>query len=253
MDDAEHGAKLVKFKDFRPTVFDQKGMGSEDQEDWRILPCTITRDTGALSKSNFKTAREILDHAGATYEAIRFGHWGSGWFEIIVVEPTEIGLRVAGEIACSLENYPVLDDEDYSDCEYEAVRDNWDAWQEWDFLNHLERMLSERAFQLIKDNREMLFAFVSDYGYNYSGGNDPHLDVKAEDLDRDTVAKMLCEIRTQNVVWRITKQRGPDGYPTARAYLPADVKERDLPEWMEAHGAKDRRDLVMDRIGKLRN
>jgi hypothetical protein len=75
---------------------------------------------------------EILGGESETVEVHRFGHWGPGWFEIILVHPdreTEID-----ELEGSLENYPVLDDEDYSRREYD------DCCEYWDRMGYSERI-----------------------------------------------------------------------------------------------------------------
>ena len=151
MEAIEFGRELQTFKDFRPTQFDMRGMGSEGQEDWRVLPTSITRDSDVLSESNFETAQKILDDAEVEYEVHRFGHWGPGWFEIIVVEPTEKGLTQAGQIASSLESYPILDESDLSERETEASLENWENWGRSETL---DRIVS--SFGLEEDTRDFL-------------------------------------------------------------------------------------------------
>lgn len=126
MNAEEHGAELQRFADYQPTQFDAKGLGSDEQEDWRVLPTMQTRDSEALDRSNFAVAQRILEDAGVDYQVHRFGHWGPGWFEILVVEPTPTGLKVAGEIACALADYPVLDEMHLSEleCEEESEASN---------------------------------------------------------------------------------------------------------------------------------
>lgn len=199
MEYEEIGAELTKFKDFRPTQFDQKGLGSEGQEDWRVLPCSITRDTGPLSESNFEAAKKMLDEKEIEYEVHRFGHWGPGWFEVIVVKPTPEGLELAGQIASSLGDYPILDEMDHSERELEAVYQNWTGWQEREFLDAIEKEVHERTFKLIEDEGlELLYEHVNQLsrGYNYEG-DDPYLDTRVEDFDRQAIAKLVRAIRKQ--------------------------------------------------------
>jgi hypothetical protein len=114
----------MRYRNFAPTGFDTEGLGLPNRQDWIVAPVSITRDSGSLDQSNFYTALEILGGESETVEVHRFGHWGPGWFEIILVHPdreSEID-----EIEGSLENYPVLDDEDYSRREYDECCEYWD-------------------------------------------------------------------------------------------------------------------------------
>lgn len=102
------------------------------------------RDSDVLQESNYAVALRVLkavrdtgtdDLTPDVYEQ-RASHWAVGWVDTI-------GVRVydaAGEFtpawreACtlrgSLEDYPVLDDEDYSERERDAVEADWpDYWR----------------------------------------------------------------------------------------------------------------------------
>ena len=114
------------FGEFRPTAFDCRGLGSDGQEDWLVLPVSQTRDSEALAKSNFEAATKWLETEAEDedWETHSFGHWGPGWFEIIVVRPGSTAHKIAYDIECALSDYPVLDDEDYS-------RREWEELSEW--------------------------------------------------------------------------------------------------------------------------
>lgn len=192
----DHGSDLPRFADWRPTPHDARGLGSEGQEDWRVLPVIITRDSGPLDASNFETAQRMLDDAGAEYEVHRFGHWGPGWFEIIVVSPNDAGLRAAGEIACALADYPILDDEDHSSREMEAVEEAWNGWQEREWLDAVGRIVSERALDIIEADGAGLCRLAWDLssGFAYEG-DQPYLDADPRCLTRDHCAALLRAIR----------------------------------------------------------
>jgi hypothetical protein len=99
------------------------GLGLSDRQDWLVLPCSRTRDSEALDRANFDAALESLGGWSDTVETHRFGHWGPGWFGLILVKPGTEAERIAREIESALADYPVLDDERLS--EYE--RDDHDA------------------------------------------------------------------------------------------------------------------------------
>lgn len=80
-----------------------------------------TRDSDALTRSNFECALKELggvnDYAVVvTYER----HWACGWLETILIHKTNTqALKIADDILWSLADYPVLDEEHYSELEYE--------------------------------------------------------------------------------------------------------------------------------------
>jgi len=115
--------KIMKYSEFRPTSFDNYGLGLEDQQDWLVVPVSRTRDSGSLDESNFEAALSMLNGESDTCEVHRFGHWGPGWFEIILVHPDRE--EEVDEIEGLLETYPILDDEDYSQRQYDEISEAW--------------------------------------------------------------------------------------------------------------------------------
>jgi hypothetical protein len=130
MDALDHFTDLPTYADYRPTRHDTPGLGLPDRATWRVLPVMQTRDSGPLDRSNFRVMLADLtrlDPDGAHHETHRFGHWGPGWFEIILVSPDapDTVLRAAGEAACSLADYPILSEDDYSTLEYDTAAEAW--------------------------------------------------------------------------------------------------------------------------------
>ncbi len=122
-------ADLQRYRDFAPTGFDAKGLNArtigpeddEDRGDWLVSPVSRTRDTDdPLVLSNWDCILKALGGEGADCEVHRFGHWGPGWFELVLVRPETPAAFELEQLAGSLEDYPVLDDEDHSRREYEA-------------------------------------------------------------------------------------------------------------------------------------
>ncbi len=112
---------MERYQGFRPTAFDSQGLGCDEQQDWFVGPCSITRDSELLSVSNWETMLKCLeekDPDGEGHEVHRFGHWGPGWFEIVLIRPDSACFVECEEIEGALENYPVLDESDYSEREW---------------------------------------------------------------------------------------------------------------------------------------
>ena len=115
---------METYNTFRPTGFDRSGLGLQSQQDWLVVPAARNRDSNLLDLSNFDAALAMMGGEGDNCEVHRFGHWGCGWFEIIIVKPDTPTAATAEEIEEALENYPVLDEDDWGKREYEAYVEN---------------------------------------------------------------------------------------------------------------------------------
>jgi len=111
-------------------------MGAEWPDYYVFL--SRTRDSDCLTQSNFDVAlRDLGGETGARegpdgdyypVTVVREGHWGVGWIEWIAIHKTNTAaLEVADELAASLAYYPVLDDEDLSNREYEEAERIWSS------------------------------------------------------------------------------------------------------------------------------
>ena len=115
---------LQRYREFQPTGFFRKGISLEDQQNWLVCPCSRTRDSECLEKSNFQTAIDLLGGESETVEIHRFGHSGPGRFEIIIVKPGSEQENILRDIADRLEYHPILNDEDYYERESEEAFEN---------------------------------------------------------------------------------------------------------------------------------
>jgi hypothetical protein len=112
----------IPYSDFRPTQFDHP-IPIFDRDHWLVAPVIRNRDSGTLTQSNWECQLDALELAQAEYEIHSFGHWANGWFEIVLVHPDHID--VVEEIEAALIDYPILDEEHYSNTEWEAVHEYW--------------------------------------------------------------------------------------------------------------------------------
>ena len=89
MNYSEHALELTRYRDWSPTAFDPKGLNGEENNvsGWLVMPVSRTRDTGPFEESNFHTCVDMLGGESDYVEVHRFGHWGPGWIEIILVDP----------------------------------------------------------------------------------------------------------------------------------------------------------------------
>ena len=101
----------------------------EDGDKWTIVN-THDRDSGLLEQSNADAIEKELSKFGDDVLSMRSSHWAVGWVEGFAIRVYD----AAGEITqafktlcdlnAALEDYPCLDDEDFSRREYEATCDN---------------------------------------------------------------------------------------------------------------------------------
>jgi hypothetical protein len=113
--------------------------------DGDILIYQQNRDSDALGRSNYRRIfADLKRHAttlpdppkrddiesgglGWVYD-FRARHWGVGWIEYILIrqDAPESLKELAAEIDCALSSYPVYDESDYSDLEWEEITAYWE-------------------------------------------------------------------------------------------------------------------------------
>jgi len=106
----------------------------EDAKNWAVS-YSSSRDAGLLGQSNEKAINDRLrpftegDDPDVDFE--RHSHWAVGYMDglSIRVYGPDGAITLAFEEFCkikeALENYPVLDESDYAECEYEATLANY--------------------------------------------------------------------------------------------------------------------------------
>ena len=95
------------------------------------------RDSDCLVNSNFDTAlsrvRAVMSKDSvpgeddcATVQVVSENHWLCGWVEWVAIHPSDTAAVAEAEaIESELENYPVLDEEDFSRREDEEAQTVW--------------------------------------------------------------------------------------------------------------------------------
>ncbi len=78
------------------------------------------RDSGLVEESNFWSALKMLNGESDTVKVIRAKHWAVGWVEMILIhESDKESVDKGNEIEKALENYPILDEDDFFERESE--------------------------------------------------------------------------------------------------------------------------------------
>lgn len=193
----------MNYSEFSPTGFDSKGLALPDRQDWVVCPTMRNRDSDILNESNFAAALRILGGESDTVEVHRFGHWGPGWYEIILVHPDRTA--EVDDIEAGLENCPALDQDDVSEREYQDYIDSWDSFGWRDFVRELARefRLSFEAEAVLDDAStdkllELYENAIPD-GDCYDSGHGFRCDTALRNISRSELAAFIRANRTRKV------------------------------------------------------
>lgn len=76
------------------------------------------RDSDALARSNFACMLRALGGESETVRVVRESHWAVGWVEWIAIHETDTrALGIADEVLGRLQDYPVVDENHFSETE----------------------------------------------------------------------------------------------------------------------------------------
>ena len=131
---------MQRYADYAPTQFDAKGLLLPDKQDWIVL-MGRNRDSSHLDLSNFDQALEALGGEGDDVQVHRFGHWACGWIENIIYRPGSDAALLAEKIRERLAGYPVLNEQDFCEREWNAYTEAWTSWGARSFINDLVKKL----------------------------------------------------------------------------------------------------------------
>lgn len=107
-----------------------------------------SRDSDELEASNFATVLERLGGESKTVIVVRESHWAVGWVEWIAIpKRAHAKLKIADELRERYENYPVLDEEDFSRREDESAQTIWrDCYDDKARLEYVRQHRSQFDF-----------------------------------------------------------------------------------------------------------
>lgn len=83
------------------------------------------RDSDALAESNFRKSVSLLKEVSPEEDdsgwiIARAGHWAVGWVELLLIHKDNLALvEVGNKITTDLDDYPVLDEDLYSELQIE--------------------------------------------------------------------------------------------------------------------------------------
>jgi hypothetical protein len=103
-----------------------------DWSGWLVAPVACHRDSDTVTRSNWRVFLSQMDRAPdedkslavfedeAPYHIVKENHFLVGWVEWIAIHPlAAVHVRIAEDAARRLEEYPILDEDDWSELEHE--------------------------------------------------------------------------------------------------------------------------------------
>lgn len=180
-----------------------------------VAPVSRHRDSDILTESNWKAQWKDLSPLRADVDSddiqspkiVLESHWAVGWVEWVAIhESNSEALRVADELAASLESYPVLDDESHSRMELDLYAKSWKTYGCRDFVRALSRKfkLAESTCAVLAEvDEDKAMAFFQslipsgEYFSHYSDGLSIRCDTAARNCTRDALARFLRSLRSK--------------------------------------------------------
>lgn len=170
-------------------------MKSEHLKRWTLPSCYFgaqwpeyyvflgkTRDSDVLTRANFDAGLKAIGGeqtdpekedprdegcALALVKVVRENHWAVGWVEWIAIhESATDALTIADKIAGSLEDYPVVDENLWSEYEYDEANETWrNCFDPKERVAYIRKHRSQFEF---RDYRDMLSCVRGQYFAGYA-------------------------------------------------------------------------------------
>jgi hypothetical protein len=127
-----------------------------------------SRDSSALERSNFRTMLAAIGGESETVTVVRESHWACGWIEWIAIhQDDEKALEIADAQIALLEDYPILNEDDFSNEENEEAQEVWrNCYSVKERLDYIRRHSSQFEF---RDYAELLGCVRGNYFAGHAG------------------------------------------------------------------------------------
>jgi hypothetical protein len=138
----------------------------------------VTRDSDALARSNWEViTQDMQGRFPDACDVMHCTHWACGWIDHLMIDTQDSdAMRACVEWVNALADYPVADDEHFSETEWEEWEESWDSWGRSDVL-HVLRELSPSCLldefgdvELSEEWEERFRSLFMDH-MQYTGGN----------------------------------------------------------------------------------
>lgn len=149
---------------------------SGERGDW-FIALAIHRDSDPLSRSNFECMQKALNALPAVKEWAgedspvqieRFSHWAVGWCDYLLINPEcKEALELANRLEEKLDDYPVLNEDHWSELETSAANDVWrDCYNAKGRVSYVRKHRGQFEF---RDFADMLSCLRGRYFSGYPG------------------------------------------------------------------------------------
>lgn len=114
-----------------------------------------SRDSDCLEESNFACMLKALGGETDTVIVVRESHWAVGWVEWIAIHQSDTrALQEADRLKACLADYPILNEEDFSEREMEAANVVWrDCYSAKERIKYIREHRSQFDFHDWQDMR----------------------------------------------------------------------------------------------------
>lgn len=112
-------------------------LGEPEIDNWFVV-IGKNRDSPIIDEVNFDTALDRLGGESETVRVINLGHWLCGWVELVIADPVHV--EEIQKIKSDLADYPLLDEEEYSRRQDEAITKFWDECSDEDKEYYYEKV-----------------------------------------------------------------------------------------------------------------
>jgi hypothetical protein len=116
-----------------------------DLSPFYVAPISNGRDTeDSVTLSNWRVIGGALEKLAKHEESgvHNFGHWAVGWYELwLIHESDTAALQCADQWAAALDSYPVADESDLGEIEFEAESEAWENWGRSEWRDIVEKEL----------------------------------------------------------------------------------------------------------------
>lgn len=146
-----------------------------DNPDW-LIAYSVNRDSDALQRSNFrcfakdlKALPEVKEWQGewCPVRIERSSHWACGWVDYLVIDPAcTSAVARAEELRAALEDYPVLNEHDFSQEENDEANEVWRNC--YDYKERIEYIRGHRSQFEFQDWQDMLHCVRGSYFAGYA-------------------------------------------------------------------------------------
>lgn len=117
-----------------------------ERGDW-LVAAGQSRDSDALERSNFECIRRAVDAIDPDCWAVESeSHWAVGWVEHLLIDPAcAAAIAEVERILDDLEDYPVVDEDHFSETEFNDYLESWENWGEREYRREIKKHLEGRG------------------------------------------------------------------------------------------------------------